>query len=144
MAQFKTSILIQRPVDVVFAMVSNYQNSSRWVSGALEHQQMSPGPIGVGTVIRTRGHFMGQQVEAIRTVSAYEPNARYAFRSAYQQVPFTNTFVFEPLPNGTQLTATVEGEPTGLYKAAMPLILSLIRQQLEGDLRRLKKLLEER
>jgi hypothetical protein len=143
MAQFKTSILIQRPVDVVFAMVSNYQNSSQWVSGALEHQQVTPGPIGVGTVIRTRGHFMGQQIETTRTVIAFEPPVRYAFRSAYQQAPFTNTLVLDPVPNGTRLTATVEGEPTGLYKAAMPLILSLIRQQLEGDLRRLKKLLEE-
>ncbi len=143
MAQFKTSIVIQRPIEVVFALVSNYQNSSLWVSGALEHQQITPGPIGVGTVIRTAGHFMGQRVETTRTIIAYEPPVRYGFRSAYQQVPFTNTFVFEPVPNGTRLTATVEGEPTGLYKAAMPLILNLIRQQLEGDLRRLKKLLEE-
>jgi hypothetical protein len=143
MAQFKTSILIQRPVDVVFAMVANYQNSSRWVSGALEHQQVTPGPIGVGTIIRTRGHFMGRQIETTRTVIAFEPPVRYAFRSAYQQVPFTNTLVLDPVSTGTRLTATVEGEPTGLYQAAMPLILSLIRQQLEGDLRRLKKLLEE-
>jgi uncharacterized protein YndB with AHSA1/START domain len=143
MAQFKTSIVIHRPVETVFALVSNYQNSSLWVTGALEHRKISPGPIGVGTVIHTTGHFMGQRVETTRTVIAYEPNARYAFRSAYQQVPFTTTMVFAPLQNGTQLTATVEGEPTGLYKAAMPLILSLIRQQLEGDLRRLKKLLEE-
>jgi hypothetical protein len=143
MAQFKTSIVIQRPLGIVFALVSNYQNSSLWVSGALEHRKITPGPIGPGTVIRTRGRFMGQQIEATRTVIVHEPNARYAFRSAYQQVPFTTTFVFEPLGNSTQLTATVEGEPTGLYKAAMPLILNLIRQQLEGDLRRLKKLLEE-
>jgi len=143
MAQFKTSIVIQRPREIVFAMVSNYQNSSLWVSGALEHQQITPGPIGVGTVIRTRGRFMGQPIEATRTVVTYESPSRYAFRSAYQQVPFTTTFEFEAWPNGTRLTATVEGEPTGLYKAAMPLIFSLIRQQLEGDLRRLKKLLEE-
>jgi len=143
MAQFTTSIVIQRPLEIVFAMVSNYQNSALWVSGALEHQKITPGPIGVGTVIRTRGRFMGQQVEATRTVVAYEPPMRYAFRSAYQQVPFTTLFVFEAIPNGTRLTATVEGEPTGLYKAAMPLIFNLIRQQMEGDLRRLKKLLEE-
>jgi uncharacterized membrane protein len=143
MAHFKTSIVIHRPVETVFALVSNYQNSPLWVTGALEHRKMSPGPIGVGTVIRTVGHFMGQRVETTRTVIAYEPNARYAFRSEYRQVPFTITLVFEPLRNGTQLTATVEGEPAGLYKAAMPLILSLIRQQLDGDLRRLKKLLEE-
>jgi hypothetical protein len=143
MAQFKTSIVIRRPVEVVFALVADYQNSSLWVSGALEHRKISPGPIGVGTVIRTAGHFMGQRIEATRTIIAYEPPVRYAFKSAYQQVPFTTTFVFEPVQNGTRLAATVEGEPTGLYKAAMPLILSLVRQQLEGDLRRLKKLLEE-
>jgi len=142
-AQFKTSIVIHRPVEAVFALVSNYQNSALWVSGALEHRKISPGPIGVGTVIHTTGHFMGQRVETTRTVIAYEPNAHYAFRSEYRQVPFTTSFVFEPIQNGTQLTATVEGEPAGLYKAAMPLILSAIRQQLEGDLHRLKKLLEE-
>jgi uncharacterized membrane protein len=145
MAHFQTSIVIQRPVAEVFALVSNYQNSPLWVSGALDHQKVTPGPIGVGTVIRTRGHFMGQPIETTRTVIAYEPNARYAFRSAYRQVPFTTTFVFEPLPakRATRLTATVEGEPTGIYKAAMPLILNMVRQQLEGDLRRLKKLLEK-
>ena len=104
MACFQTSIIIQCPVADVFALVSNYQNSSLWVAGALEHQQVTPGPIGVGTVIRTRGYFMGQTVEATRTVIAYDPPVRYAFRSAYRQVPFTNTFVFEPLPTGTRLT----------------------------------------
>lgn len=143
MPHFQTSIVIARPVEAVFALVSDYRNSPLWVSGALEHQKISPGPIGVGTVIRTVGHFMGQRVEATRRVIAYEPNVRYAFRSAYQQVPFTTTFVFEPWQNGTRLTATVAGEPPRLYQAAMPFILSLIRQQLEGDLRRLKKLLEE-
>jgi hypothetical protein len=143
MAQFKTSIVIHRPAETVFAMVSDYQNSSLWVSGALEPRKISPGPLGVGAGIRPAGQFMGQRVETTRIVIAYEPNARYAFRSAYRQVPFTTAFVFEPLPNATHLTATIEGEPTGIYKAAMPLILSMIRQQLEGDLRHLKKLLEE-
>src|SRR5512140_1995362 len=113
MAHFQTSIIIQRSAAEVFALVSNYQNGPLWVSGALEHQKISAEPIGVGTVIRTVGSFMGQRVEATRTIIAYEPNARYAFRSAYRQVPFTTTFVLEPLPNATRLTATIEGEPTG-------------------------------
>jgi hypothetical protein len=37
----------------------------------------------------------------------------------------------------------VEGEPTGLFKAATPFVLGMIRQQFEGDLHRLKTLLEE-
>jgi uncharacterized protein YndB with AHSA1/START domain len=143
MAQFKTSLVIRRPVEDVFAFVSNYQNSARWVTGAMEHTKVSTGPIGVGTVIRTTGWAMGLRIEATRIVTAYEPYSRYAFKSEYRQVPLTTTFLFEPIQGGTRLTVVVEGEPTGLFKAATPFILGTIRQQFEGDLRRLKALLEK-
>ncbi len=143
MAQFKTSLVIHRPVGEVFAFVSNYRNSRQWVSGTLEHTKVTAGPIGVGTVIRTTGRKMGLHIEATRIVTAYEPDVRYAFKSEYQRIPFTTTFLFEPVQGATRLTATVEGEPAGLLKAATPLILGTIRQQFEDDLRRLKSLLEE-
>ncbi len=143
MAQFKTSLVIRRSVEDVFTFVSNYRNSPRWVSGALQHTKVSAGPIGVGTMIRTTGRTMGLRVEATRIVTAYEPYARYAFKSEYRQVPLTTTFLFEPISDGTRLTVVVEGEPTGLFKAATPLVLVTIRQQFENDLRRLKTLLEE-
>ncbi len=41
MAQFQTSLVIHRSVEDVFTFVSNYQNSRRWVSGALEHTKVS-------------------------------------------------------------------------------------------------------
>lgn len=142
MAQFKTDLLICCPIEIVFNFVSNYQNSPCWVSGTLQHQKLTAGPIGVGTVIRTSGRAAGLRVEAMRTVIAYEPPVQYAFQSAYRQVPITTTFFFEPVRDGTRLTVVVEGEPAGLFKAATPLILGALRQQMEGDLRRLKALLE--
>ncbi len=142
MEQFKTSLVIHRPVEDVFTFVSNYQNSPLWVSGALEHIKVSEGPIAVGTVIRTTGRTMGLRIEVTRVVTAYEPCARYAFKSEYRQIPLTTTFLFEPVQDGTRLTVVVEGEPAGLFKAAAPLVLGTVRQQFEGDLRRLKTLLE--
>ena len=143
MAQFETGLVIYRPVEEVFTFVSNYQNSARWVSSALKHTKVSAGPLGVGTVIRTTGQAIGLPIEAKRIVTAYEPHSRYAFKSEYQQVPFTTTFRFEPVQGGTRLAVVVEGEPAGLFKAAAPLMLALIRQQFESDLRRLKRLLEQ-
>src|SRR5512136_1066822 len=142
MQQFTTSVVIRRPVEDVFTFASNYQNSPQWVSGGLEHTKISAGPIGVGTVIRTTGRTMGLHIDVTRVVTAYEPYARYAFQSEYRQVPLTTTFLFEPVQDGTRLTVVVEGEPAGLFKAAAPLVLGTIRQQFEGDLRRLKTLLE--
>jgi uncharacterized membrane protein len=143
MEQFRTSVVIRRPVEEVFTFVSNYQNSPQWVSGGLEHTKVSAGPIGVGTVIRTTGRTMGLRIEATRIVTAYEPYARYAFKSEYRRVPLTTTFLFEPTQGDTRLTIVVDGEPADLFKAATPLVLGTIRQQFEGDLRRLKTLLEE-
>ena len=143
MAQFKTSLVIHRPIETVFNFVSNYQNSPQWVSGTMKHQKITPGPIGVGTVIHTTGHAAGLRVEATRIVIAYEPPVKYSFKSDYRRVPFTTTFFFEPMQSGTRLTVMVEGEPAGLFKAATPLILGMLRQQVESDLRRLKSVLEE-
>ncbi len=109
----------------------------------MEHIKVSEGPIAVGTVIRTTGRTMGLRIEATRIVTAYEPCARYAFKSEYRQIPLTTTFLFEPVQDGTRLTVVVEGEPAGLFKAAAPLVLGTVRQQFEGDLRRLKTLLEK-
>ena len=143
MEQFRTSLVIRRPVEDVFTFVSNYQNSPQWVSGGLEHTKVSAGPIGVGTVIRTTGRTMGLRIEVMRIVTAYEPCARYAFQSEYRQVPLTTTVLIEPVQDGTRLTIVVEGEPDGLFKATAPLVLGTVRQQFEGDLRRLKTVLEK-
>jgi hypothetical protein len=143
MQQFKTSVVIRRPVEAVFTFVSDYRNSPQWVSGGLEHTKVSAGPLGVGTVIRTTGRTMGLHIEITRIVTAYEPYGKYAFKTEYRQVPLTTTFLFEPVQGDTRLTVIVEGEPDGLFKAAAPLVLGTVRQQFEGDLRRLKTLLEK-
>ena len=143
MEQFRTSVVIRRPVEDVFTFVSNYQNSPQWVSGGLEHTKVSAGPIGVGTVIRTTGRTIGLRIEIMRIVTAYEPYSKYAFKSEYRQVPLTTTFLFAPVQEGTRLTIVVEGEPDGLLRATAPLVLGTVRQQFEGDLRRLKAVLEK-
>lgn len=143
MAQFKTGVVIRRPIEDVFSFVSNYQNSARWIAGRWEHTKVSAGPIAVGTVIHTTGQTLGLRVETTRIVTAYEPYSKYAFKTEYQRIPITTTFLFEPLHDDTRLTVVVEGEPGGLFTLTMPFVLGAVRQQFEGDLRRLKTLLEE-
>lgn len=143
MAQFKTGLVIRRPIEDVFSFVSNYQNSARWIAGSWEHIKVSAGPIAVGTVIRTTGQTLGLRIDTTRIVTAYEPCSKYAFKTEYQRIPITTTFLFEPLHDDTRLTVVVEGEPSRLFTLTMPFVLGAVRQQLEGDLRRLKALLEE-
>jgi uncharacterized protein YndB with AHSA1/START domain len=44
MAKFDISVTIKRPVEDVFAVISNPENAPKWQSGTLEAKQTSPGP----------------------------------------------------------------------------------------------------
>lgn len=57
MATFDVSTTIKRPVEDVFAVIGNVENSPKWSSAALEAKQTSPGPMGVGTTALRRQAF---------------------------------------------------------------------------------------
>jgi len=48
------SIMINRPVEDVFAYVTDVTNDPTWHTDALEAQKMTEGPIGLGTRWRVR------------------------------------------------------------------------------------------
>jgi uncharacterized protein YndB with AHSA1/START domain len=64
MAKLEISTVINRPVEEVFAFLSNPENWPKWISGSIEAKKTSEGPIGVGTTWRQVLTFLGQRMEA--------------------------------------------------------------------------------
>ena len=58
MAEFKQSVLIDRPLAEVFAFVSNLENDPPWTA-AVEVRRTSQGPVGVGTTFSGAGPLLG-------------------------------------------------------------------------------------
>ena len=54
MVDASDSIVIDRPVEQVFAYVTNVVNDPTWHTDVVEARQASDGPIGVGTVWHAR------------------------------------------------------------------------------------------
>jgi hypothetical protein len=75
----QVSELINRPVDEVFHFYAHdhVRNHPRW-DQEMELEQISAGPIGVGTVIRRRNSHSGTPVEGTIEVVAFEPNRAMA------------------------------------------------------------------
>ncbi len=67
--------LINRPVAEVFHFYAHdhVRNHPRW-DPEMELEQISAGPIGVGTVIRRRNSHSGSPVEGTMVVVTFEPN----------------------------------------------------------------------
>ncbi len=142
MAKLEISIVINRPIEEVFAVLGNPENGPRWSSSSSEVMITSDGPIGVGTTYRSVRTALGQRIESETEVTEYEPNRKIATKSISGPFPMESLVTFERLEGGTRVTGTLMGEPGGFFKLAEPVLVSTMKRQLEGDLANLKKLME--
>ncbi len=142
MARFETSTVINRPLEEVFALLSNAENDPKWQSGTIEAKKTSDGPIGVGTTWRRVSQLIGQRIESESEITEYELNRKYAVKSKSGPFPFEGRITFEQVNGGTRINLKGEAEVGGFFKLAEPLVVSLAKRQFEADNANLKDLME--
>ena len=140
MIKVEHSIVINRPVEEVFSVVTNVENNPKWGSGLLEAVKTSDGPIGVGTTWRLVRKVIGQRLEAESEVTEYELNRNYVQRSK-SPFPVVVRQTYEAVEGGTRITITSEAEPGGFLKLAEPLLKSTAKRDIDAEFANLKDLM---
>ena len=74
MSSFETSILINRPVEEVFAYVADLDTWPSWQSDLVEVKKTSPGPLAAGFTYTVVAIIRGWQEEVNYTVTEFEAN----------------------------------------------------------------------
>jgi uncharacterized membrane protein len=141
MITIEQSIIIARPIEEVFAYVSDQRNSPEWEDGVLEVRQTPESPVGVGTKITLVRAFLGKRIEQHAEFVAYEPPVMFAFASI-SGPSTTGTNRFESTAEGTKVTIAFEMQAGGLFSLAEPLVARNLRRSVEAALGNLKDLLE--
>ena len=144
MITFETSIEIGRPLEAVFAFVSDPRNEPQWrKSVTVKEFRVTPdGPPAVGTQVRAVASLLGVKLEATSQITALEPNRSYSLKGSSGPASLEVTWRFEAMGEGTRLSGTFQAEPGGVFKMAGPLFASQAKKQMETDLQWLKELLE--
>ena len=138
-----TSIEIDRPADEVFAFVSEFPNNPRWQRGQRSCRWTSPPPLGVGSTYDQQTHFLGRELTHSFRVVELEPGRRVRFTSTSGTFPLTITRTVEPLGDArSRFTEAVDGDPSGVFRIAGPILGALVRRAIRRDFPRLKALLE--
>jgi uncharacterized membrane protein len=135
-------IVIDRPIEEVFAFVGDLQNAPRWQPGLLEARRITDCPLAIGTKFTSVRKFLGRKMESSVEFVTYEPNKKIVFRSAPGSMPMEVSYLFKSMTDGTQLSATVELQPGGLLNLAAPMMAAGLRRDMETDFDGLKILLE--
>jgi len=144
MIRNENSIIIDRPIEEVFAFVGDLRNGLQWQSDLLDVRRTTEGPLGIGTQYTSVRKLMGRKMKDSVEFVAYEPNTRLTFRSTSASMPMETSHGFESTAQGTRLTTRIEMQPGGFMGLAEPLIAANLRRWMDTHFGNLKVLLESR
>lgn len=137
-------IKINRPINEVFAFISNMENGPKWQPELSEVRRITKGPVKIGSQFSSARIIMGQKMVTIIEFVAYEPNSKYTIKSITGPLPFEQTTLFESTAEGTKLTTKIELYPSGDMAQGESMLAESLKQEMETDFDGLKKLLESK
>ena len=139
------TVTIARPVEDVFAVLSDVKNVPIWSSSTIDEILLTPGPLRKGSRRRAvikgfRGRTMQNKAEMIE----FEPNRRMVVEVLDAPMPARIVIEFTPVGGGTRLDWTGIFAPRGTLGATAPLVAWFCRKVFQKDLRNLKDLMDRR
>jgi uncharacterized protein YndB with AHSA1/START domain len=106
-APIRSSIVINRPIEDVFAVLTNVEHTGTWFPVDVTEWWTSEPPHGVGSTRRARVKMGLFTTENDAMVTVYEPPHRAAMKGTSPNAPFEATLTFEPANGGTRVDADI-------------------------------------
>jgi uncharacterized protein YndB with AHSA1/START domain len=141
MADARLSVTISRPLEEVFAVLTDPETTPKWSASAVEERWITPGPPTIGSRRLAVTKLMGRRSQNIAEVTAYEPNRMWEMRSA-SGPPFVVRATFAPVDGVTRVDWTWSFHLHGPMRPFGPLVPWLFGRLFAKDLVRLKRMME--
>jgi uncharacterized membrane protein len=136
--EFENTIRIDRPVDEVFAFLSDFENIPKWNYYVLEVRQLSESPRGVGPIY----HQVRKTDEQDFRIIEYEPHHTVAVKTLPQSSP-TLEMRFRLYQEGNATRIRDEWKlDMGMPAILERLALRRVKSAVAENLAKLKELLE--
>ena len=143
MVKARANILIERRAEQVFGFVADdfVENYARWSPEVRQIEALTPGPIGVGSLLRQVRVDQGRRSDNRFTVTAFENPARLEFAESTDL--FRTGYWLAPEGNQTRLEFGFELRRLELYMRPFEKLIRLaIQEGAERVVRNIKTLAE--
>jgi len=134
---FDLEVRIERPVEAVFAYVSDVTNLPEWQESAVSAEWIEE-----GARFRERRSFLGRTAELEVEVTTFERDRRFNVRCVSGPVRFEIHHTFEAEGDATVLRLTADAAISGALRFAARMAQGQAERQFRSDLKRLKAILE--
>lgn len=140
----EAEVFIYKPRNEVAEYASNPDNDPVWITGITEANLLTDPPVGLGTRVERVAGFLGRKVEYVLETTEYRPEELVVMTSVKGPFPMKVTYGFEEAKGGTLARIRIEGETTGFYQLAGPIMSRAVKRNITNDLETLKDILESR
>jgi uncharacterized protein YndB with AHSA1/START domain len=145
---FETSIMVNRPISVVYSALTDPDMTKRWVSGIVEIKRLTPGDTKVGSRLLLIEFIDGKKISMEEEITYLKPPYLVKYTSIGVGDPssqFTEfgEYQLEEVEGRTKFTMTSQIEYHGfLYSLLEPILTPAVREKFAGDQITLKNILE--
>ena len=141
MLKFSADLLVKRPVDKVFAWLTDANNQSKFDKSSIKMELLTPSPWQTGSQFREVRDLGGRKTDVLSEISELETNKRFVIRSKTGPV-LLGTWGFEAEGNNTRLRWTGQLTMKGFARLFEPLIGGQMRPQIEKQFAALPQIME--
>ena len=137
---FTMDWLIDCPPTTAFDLMADVRNETRWNDGVSSAELLTAEPVGPGSrFVTTHGWPLGQ-IES--TITAFTRPQRFDVRATSKAMDLALSATFAETGSGTSIHAEFDPAPKGLMKVLLPLLLPMIRRDLDRQHQHFKALCE--
>ncbi|WP_141430917.1 SRPBCC family protein [Bacillus sp. 03113] len=144
MADFRSSIIIKKPLQEVFQYMVDMENATEVMVNVVEVEKITEGPIGAGTKYLETRSIRGKKAKAEIEYTQFEENQSYTASSEVNGLEVTYYYQFHEVEEGTHVEFEANIHTTGLFmKLTKPFIVNIIRKEDGNHLQYVKEALEK-
>jgi carbon monoxide dehydrogenase subunit G len=136
-----SSVVINRPIEDVFAVLTNVENTGKWFPGNVTEWWTSPPPHGVGSTRRARIKMGPMTTENDAVATVYEPPNRAVMKGT-RNAPFKADLRFAVVEGGTRVDATIQLFMRGPAKLFGPTFVRWYGKSWNQGMVNLKRMME--
>jgi uncharacterized protein YndB with AHSA1/START domain len=142
-SSFETSVRIERPIEEVFAVVSDPLQFPRWNSAVQSVRMTSGGGGEVGSTYSMQRDLPSGPAENELEVIARNPHTEFAIRTTSGPTPFVYRYRFDPDDGATVVRLDAEVQLGGVAGALGPLAARAVKRGVDANFASLKRTLEQ-
>src|SRR5215208_6229667 len=140
----ESTVTIGKPPPEVFPWLLEDDKVPRWMSGLQVYEPLEPGPLRTGSRIRQELSVSGQLLRFELQLTEHDPPRRAVLHFEGSGFKAANEYAVRGEGAGAVVSWVISGDTTS-FKARLiaPMVQAKLQEKLEGDLARLRSVLED-